>query len=85
MIELMNQYKKGKEIQIGASRAIITSDLMKFKKFYAIYADIIEDMDFKQPCGVCRINDNIALIIRNRGKLSEMRINYRRKKSHILS
>lgn len=85
MIELMNQYKKGKEIQIKASRAIITSDLMKFKEFYAIYADIIEDIDFKQPCKVCRINDNIALIIRNREKLSEMRINYRRKKSHILS
>ncbi len=85
MIDIMNKYKKGTEIQIGKNRAIITSDLMKFKEFYAVYADIIENIDFKQPCGTCKIHDNVALIIRDREKLSEMRINCRRKKSYILS
>lgn len=85
MLELVNQYKKGTKIKIGHNRAVITSDLMKFKEFYAIYADIIENVNFKQPCGTCKIHDKIALIIRDRNKLLEMRFECRRKKSHILS
>lgn len=85
MLEIMGKYKKGQEIQIGANKAIVSSDLMKFKEFYAIYADMIKNIDFKQPCGVCKIHDRIALIIRDKKRLLEMRIRYRRKKSYILS
>lgn len=84
-MKIISKYKKGQEIQIGLNKAIVTSDLMKFKEFYAIYADMIENVDFKQPCGVCKIHDQIALIIRDKKRLLEMRINYRRKKSYILS
>lgn len=84
MLDIVSKYKKGTEMQIGENKAIVTSDLVKFKEFYAIYADIIENIDFKQPCGTCKIHDNIALIIRDKRKLSEIRINYRRKKSYIL-
>jgi len=85
MLELMGKYKKGTEVQFGDNKAIITSGLIRFKEFYAIYADIIQNTDFKQPCGTCKIHDSVALIIRDKRKLSEMRINYRRKKSYILS
>ncbi len=85
MLDIMNKYKKGTEIQIEKNRAIITSNLMKFKEFYAVYADLTENIDFKQPCGTCKIHDNVALIIRDREKLLEMRVNCRRKKSYILS
>ena len=85
MLEIISKYKKGKQIQLGENKAIIASDLIKFKEFLAIYADVIENIDFKQPCGTCKIHDNVALIIRDKIKLSEMRINYRGKKSHILS
>ena len=85
MLEIVSKYKKGTQIQIGENRAIIVSDLIKFKEFLAIYADIIQNTDFKQPCGTCKIHDNVALIIRDKEKLSEMRINCRRKKSYILS
>lgn len=85
MVELMEKYKKGKEIQIGTNRAIVTSDLIKFKEFYAIYADIIENIDNGILCGTCKINDKVALVIRDKKRLLEMRINYRREKSYILS
>lgn len=38
----------------------------------AIYADIIKNTDFKQPCGTCKIHDNVALIIRDKEKLLEI-------------
>ena len=85
MLEIISKYKKGKQIQIGKNKAVIVSDLINFKNFLAIYADVIENIDFKQPCGTCKIHDSVALIIRDKRKLSEMRINYRRKKSYILS
>lgn len=85
MLEIISKYKKGKQIQIGKSKAIIVSDLIRLKEFLAIYADVIENVDFKLPCGTCKIHNNVALIIRDKRKLSEMRINYRRKKSYILS
>ncbi len=83
MLEIADKYKKGKVISIGKNRAIVTSDLMKFKEFYAIYADIIENVDFGSSCGTYKIHDKIALIIRDKKKLLEMRINCRRKKSYI--
>ena len=85
MLEIVSKYKKGKEIQIGGNRAIITSDLIKFKEFYAIYADIVDNIDYRIVCGTCKIHDKIALVIRDKKRLLEMRIRYRRKKSYILS
>lgn len=76
MIDIINKYKKGTEIKIGKNRAIITSDLMKFKEFYAVYADIIENIDFRQPCGTCKIHDKVALVIRDKKKLLDIRVNF---------
>ena len=76
MIDIMNKYKKGTKIKIGKSKAIITSDLMKFKEFYAIYADIIENIDFKHMCATYKIHDKIALIIRDKKKLLDVRFNF---------
>ena len=84
MLEVVEKYKKGRIISIGTNRAIVTSDLMKFKEFYAIYADIFENIDYSLPCGTYKIHDKIALIIRDKKKLLEMRTNCRRKKSYIL-
>lgn len=44
MLEIVSKYKKGTQIQIGENRAIIVSDLIKFKEFLAIYADVIENV-----------------------------------------
>lgn len=85
MLEVVEKYKKGRIISIGKNRAVIVSDLMRFKEFYAIYADIIENVDFRSSCGTYKIHDKIALIIRDKKKLLEMRTNCRRKKSYILS
>ena len=85
MLDVINKYKKGTEIQIGANKAIVTSDLIKFKEFYAIYADITENIDNKISCATCKIHDKIALVIRDKNKLLEIRVKYRRKKSYILS
>lgn len=85
MIDIINKYKKGTQISIGKNKCIIISDLMKFKEFYALYADITENVDFRMPCGTCKIQDKIALVIRDKKRLLEMRIRFRRKKSYILS
>lgn len=85
MLELMDKYKKGREIQIGENRAIVKSSLIKFKEFYAIYADIVENVDNSILCGTYKVHEKVALVIRDKERLLEMRINYRRKKSHILS
>ena len=85
MLDIVSKYKKGTEIQIGQNKAIVTSDLVKFKEFYAIYADIIENADNKIVCGTYKIHDRIALVIRDKKRLLEMRLNHRRKKSYILS
>lgn len=84
MLDLLKKFKKGRTILIGKNKAVVTSDLMKFKEFYAIYADIIENIDFN-ACGTYKVNDRLALIIRDKERLLEMRINSRRKKSYILS
>jgi len=84
MLELMGKYKKGTEVQFGDNKAIITSGLIRFKEFYAIYADIIENIDDRSCC-VFKIHDKVALIMRDKKILLKMRIKCRRKKSHILS
>lgn len=76
MLEVIRKYEKGKKIQIGSNIAIITSDLIRFKEFYAIYSDIIDNNDNSWVCRVYNLHDKIALIIRNKKKLLEMRINY---------
>lgn len=85
MLEVLNKYKKGTKIQIGQSKAIVTSDLIKFREFFAIYADVVENVDSRVVCGTYKIHDRIALIIRDKKRLLEMRFNCGRKKSHILS
>ena len=84
MLDIISKYKKGTEIQFGENRAIVTSDLIKFKEFYAIYADVIHNID-SMVCGTYKIHDRIALVIRDKKRLLEMRIRCRRKKSYILS
>ena len=74
MEEVINKYKKGQILEIGKSKAVITSDLMKFKNFYEIYADIIENADNLPVCGTYKIHDKVALIIRDKKRLLEMRI-----------
>lgn len=75
MMDLMNKYKKGTAIQIGTTKAIVTSDLMKFKEFYAIYADIVESINNSMLCGTCKIHDKVALVIRDKKRLLDVRIN----------
>lgn len=75
MIGIIDKYKKGEIIFIGKNKAIVVSDLMKFKEFYAIYADVVENIDFCLSCGTYKIHDKVALIIRDKKKLLEMRIN----------
>lgn len=85
MLQLMNKYKKGTKLEFGKNVAVVTSDLMKFKEFYAIYADIEKNIDNNLPCLCLRIHDKVALIIRYKEELLKMRTDYRRKKSYILS
>lgn len=66
MIGIIDKYKKGKIIFIGKNKAIVVSDLMKFKEFYAIYADVVENIDFGLSCGTYKIHDKVALIIRDK-------------------
>ena len=75
MMNLMNKYKKGTAIQIGTTKAIVTSDLMKFKEFYAIYADIVESINNSMLCGTCKIHDKVALVIRDKKRLLDVWIN----------
>ena len=72
MKEILDKYKKGSKIKIGKNEAEITSELMKFKDYYAIYADITKNVDFNKPCGNYKIDEKIALIIRNKELLTEM-------------
>lgn len=75
MLEVIDKYKKGRILLIGKNRAVVISDLIKFKEFYAIYADIIENIDFDKTCGTYKVHDKVALIIRDKEKLLKMRIN----------
>ena len=72
MREIIDIYIKGSKIQIGKNEAEITSELMKFKDYYAIYADITKNVDFDMPCGNYKIDEKVALIIRNKELLTKM-------------
>ena len=37
MLEIISKYKKGKQIQIGKNKAVIVSDLIKFKDICRCY------------------------------------------------
>ena len=80
-----DKYKKGTKIEIGKNVAVVTSDLIKFKEYYAIYADIVKNVDDKILCNTYKLDDKIALVIRDKEKLLEMRFYTRRKKSNVLS
>ncbi len=43
----MKKNSKGTEIVYGKNKAVIVLDLMKFKDYYAIYADVKEVVDAK--------------------------------------
>ena len=72
MREILDKYKKESKIQFGENEAEICSDLIKFKDFYAIYADITKNVDCNSPCSVYKINDKIALVLRNKELLEKM-------------
>lgn len=72
MKDVLNKFKKGTTIEFGDNKAIVVSDLMKFKEFYFIYADIIENTDNNIPCCTYKIDDKIALIIRDKNILLQM-------------
>lgn len=72
MIDLMNKYKKGTRLQIGETKAVVVSDLMKFQEFYAIYADVVEGDNNSMACATCKIHDKVALVIRDKKKLLDM-------------
>lgn len=72
MRELMKKYPKGDTISLGENEAIISTELRKIRDYYYIVADIIKNIDFTLPCGVLKIHENIALVIRNRELLQQM-------------
>ena len=72
MREVIKKFEKGVKVNLGENEAIISSDLKKFREYYYITADITKNIDFTQPCGVLRIHDNIALIIRNKELLQQI-------------
>ena len=72
MREILEKYKKGSKIKFGENEAEISSELIIFKDYYAIYADITKNVDFNVSCGNYKIDEKIALIIRNKELLTEM-------------
>ena len=81
MKEVLNKLKKGTIIEFGDNKAVVVSNLMKFKKFYFIYADIIENADNNIPCCTYKIDDKIALIIRDKEKLLQMGLTAEKRKA----
>ncbi len=74
MIDIMKKYKKGTIVQIGTAEARVTSDLMKFKDFYAIYADAIDGLNNDILCCTCKIHDRVSLVIRDKKRMLDARI-----------
>lgn len=66
---------KGTEISIGDIEAIVVTDLMQYRGFKAIYADIIKQKDEKIICGAKLLKDNIALVIRDKNTLQRIGLN----------
>ena len=80
-----DKYKKGTKIEIAENIAVVTSDLIKFKEYYAIYADIVENKNDIILCATYKLDDKLALIVRDKKRLLEIRFYTRRKKSNVLS
>ena len=80
-----DKYKKGTKIEIAENIAVVTSDLIKFKEYYAIYADIVENKNDRILCATYKLDDKLALIVRDKKRLLEIRFYTRRKKSNVLS
>lgn len=80
-----DKYKKGTKIEIAENIAVVTSDLIKFKEYYAIYADIVENINDRILCATYKLDDKLALIVRDKKRLLEIRVYARRKKSNVLS
>lgn len=80
MKNIVNNYKKGQKVQFGENEAIITSDLMKFKDYYAIYADVIKNNE-NIKCATVKIHDKIALIIRDKQILEDMGLDVEERKA----
>ena len=78
---MLEKFAKGNIIKIGNNKIEVVSELMKFKNCYAIYADVIENIDWKHICSVLRLTDEIALIIRNKEKLLKMGLNAQERKA----
>lgn len=72
MKEIIKKFEKGVKVKFGENEALISSELIKFREYYYIMADITQNIDFTMPCGVSRIHDNIALIIRDKEKLKQI-------------
>lgn len=81
MRELVKKYQKGVKVKFGENEAKISSELMKFQKYYYIVADITQDIDFLSPCGASKIHDNVALIIRNKELLKQIGLSTEERKA----
>lgn len=71
---MIEKLVKGNIIDVGEIKAVVVSDLMKFKDTYAIYCDIISQSGNKTCC-VKKIDDKVALVLRNKEKLLKMNLN----------
>lgn len=72
MKEFIKKFQKGLKLNLGKNEAMISSELIKFRDYYYIIADITKNIDFTMPCGTLKIYDNIALIIRNKELLQQI-------------
>lgn len=72
----MKNIKKELLLKYGDSIVVtVSSDLMKFKDFYAIYADINKQGKKRRPCFCISIIDGkVALICRDKKMLEEMQL-----------
>ena len=55
--------------------AIVVTDLMQYRGFKAIYADIIKQKDEKIICGAKLLKDNIALVLRDKSIMQKIGLN----------
>mgnify|MGYP001103550215 CR=1 FL=1 len=78
---MFNKYnlKKGTRIATRSFEAIISTDIMRFMGFDAIYADITQQSGV-MPCCV-KLIDGIALIFRDKGLLMSMELNTEERKA----
>lgn len=78
---MLNKYKlkRGTQVIMKDIKAIISTDIMRFMDFDAIYADIIEQSG-TMPCCV-KLIDDIALIFRDKGILMSMGLNTEERKA----